>query len=270
MSIIATRGRIAIAAAIGLTALAAADAGAATDRRFGVEAAAGGWDIALDDTSRRCRLMLRAEATGAAHALAMPAGCRRALPILAGAGGWRPGDQARLALLARDGGVLLDFAPDGKGGFAAQGPEGETYRIAPADPGQRERLAQTAPGFQSPRPAAAPAAPAATGAVALPPATPATMPGRYAVLREEGRDTGCMVTLEDKAKGPRGSVKAFLAPACRDNGIVIFDPAGWSLDRGRLVLFARKGHTAHFDRQPDGAWLKDPKQGGKPLGLRRL
>lgn len=263
------RARVSVAMAAALAALAAADAGAATDRRFGVEAAAGGWDMALEESNRRCRLVLRAEASGESHSLAMPAGCRRALPILADARGWRPGEEARLVLVARDGGPLLDFAPDGKGGFAAQGPQGETYRIAPADPGQRERLAQTAPGFQPARPA--PAAPAAAPAApTLPPATPASMPGRYAVLREEGRDTGCMVTLEEKARGPKGSVKAFLAPACRDNGIVIFDPAGWSLDRGQLLLFARKGHSARFLRQPDGSWTKDPKEGGKPLGLKRL
>lgn len=181
MTLTATRGRIAIAAAIGLTALAAADAGAATDRRFGVEAAAGGWDIALEDTNRRCRMMLRAEATGEAHALAMPAGCRRALPILADAGGWRPGDQARLALLARDGGLLLDFAPDGKGGFAAQGPEGETYRSrwprprpASSPPAPPPRRPRPPPLARSPCPRRRPPrCPAATPCCARRAATPA-------------------------------------------------------------------------------------------------
>ena len=57
--------------------------------------------------------------------------------------------------------------------------------------------------------------------------------GRYAVMRED-KDTGCMLTLDLRARGPGGN-KALLAPACRDNGIVVFDPVGWTLDRDRLV-----------------------------------
>lgn len=86
--------------------------------------------------------------------------------------------------------------------------------------------------------------------------------GRYAVLREKDRDTGCMLTL-------RAGSKVQLAPACRDNGVVIFDPVGWALDRGRLVLTARKGHKAHFDKGADGVWRRDETE-GKALGLKLL
>ncbi len=85
--------------------------------------------------------------------------------------------------------------------------------------------------------------------------------GRYAVLRAGDKDTGCMLTLR-----PAG--KAQLAPACRDNGIVIFDPVGWAVERGRLVLTARKGHKTVFDRE-QGMWRRDAKD-GKPLALRPL
>lgn len=85
-------------------------------------------------------------------------------------------------------------------------------------------------------------------------------PGRYAPLREGNKDTGCMITLE-------ASRKAQLAPACRDQGLVVFDPVNWQMERGRLGLTARKGHKAWFDRQSDGTWLRDPKE-GKTLILR--
>ena len=106
------------------------------------------------------------------------------------------------------------------------------------------------------------------------PAGPALRPGelagRYAILRENNKDTGCMLTLDDKGRGPGGTMRAILAPACRDQGIVIFDPLGWTVDRGRLSLLARKGHRAHFEMQPDGTLQKDPKEGGKALGFRKL
>jgi hypothetical protein len=50
--------------------------------------------------------------------------------------------------------------------------------------------------------------------------------GRYSILREGDKDTGCMLTLDARTRG-RAGLKAQLAPACRDNGVVIFDPVGW-------------------------------------------
>lgn len=99
-------------------------------------------------------------------------------------------------------------------------------------------------------------------------AQPSGVAGRYAILRAGDKDTGCMLTLEDRARGP-GGFRAQLAPACRDQGVVIFDPVAWSLERGRLALTARKGHKAHFDLETDGLWRRDAKE-GKALSLRRL
>ncbi len=116
--------------------------------------------------------------------------------------------------------------------------------------------------------------PPAQGVAANPgaakPAPSGDMAGRYIILREGGRDVGCMLTLEGAARGPGGDLKAQLAPACRDQGIVVFDPVAWRLERGRLVLTARKGHTATFEKQVDGAWWKDPAEGGKPLGVKKI
>ncbi|MBM3553386.1 MAG: hypothetical protein FJX45_16945 [Alphaproteobacteria bacterium] len=99
-------------------------------------------------------------------------------------------------------------------------------------------------------------------------AGPSDAAGRYSILREGDKDTGCMLTLDARVRG-RAGLKAQLAPACRDNGVVIFDPVGWGLDHERLVLTARKGHSAHFDRDASGVWRRDAKE-GKALGLRPL
>jgi hypothetical protein len=99
-------------------------------------------------------------------------------------------------------------------------------------------------------------------------AAPADAAGRYSILRDGGKDTGCMLTLDNRVKAA-GRDKASLAPGCRDQGIVIFDPAGWQIVNGRLVLTARKGHKTYLDAQPDGSWKKDPKE-GKSLTLKKL
>jgi hypothetical protein len=97
---------------------------------------------------------------------------------------------------------------------------------------------------------------------------PSAVGGRYTILRAEDKDTGCMLTLDDRSKG-RGGFRAQLAPACRDNGLVVFDPIGWSVERGRLTLTARKGHKAHFDLDSGGVWRRDSGE-GKALSLKRL
>ncbi len=272
-----------------------------------VENAAGSWELALRDTERRCGMQLRAEKTTyPGYSLAMPAGCRRALPILAEARAWafKAGDS--LQLDDGDGTPLLSFPLGPEDALVARGPEGETYELIPTG---RQKFAQASPASGSSRPVAAPgirpAAPA-PGPASVPPGSSTPAPqqpqrqsaqaplatpvasgapttavrpftgrasdiaGRYIILRDGGKDVGCMLTLNDQARGPGGTFKAQLAPACRDNGIVVFDPLGWQLDRGRLSLTARKGHKAMFEHHEDGAWWKDPKEGGKPLGVRKM
>ena len=104
-----------------------------------------------------------------------------------------------------------------------------------------------------------------TSAQATQPPKTGEVAGRYAVLRDAGKDTGCMVTLSANARGK--GYRAQLAPACRDQGIVVFDPVGWWLERGKLHLQARKGHNVVLDFQSDGAWLR---AGEKPLGLKKI
>ena len=120
---------------------------------------------------------------------------------------------------------------------------------------------------------AQPAPPAAPGGPTSQPrpftGRAADIAGRYIIMRESNKDVGCMLTLFEQARGP-GGFRAQLAPACRDNGIVVFDPLAWSFGAGRLALTARKGHKANFIYHEDGSWWKDPKEGGKPLGIRKM
>jgi hypothetical protein len=230
----------------------------------------GPWDLSLDKTPRECRILLRNDAV-AGNSLALPAGCRRGMPVLADVVGWSPvADGVELKDVS--GKVILQFSMTKDGSFAASGPEGETYLFHPANPTRRAQLvaAMAAAGGSS-APASVAGFQAQTTAKTAPGAVvkAAELPGRYSIFREGPKDTACMLTLDDKVRGPKGSMKAVLSPACRDQGVVIFDPAGWTLERGRLVLTARKGHQAHFDRQNDGSWMKDPKD-GKQLILKKL
>jgi hypothetical protein len=237
------------------------------------EAAVGQWDLSLADSGRTCRMSLRSETIETGHILGMPAGCRRALPILAAVNVWSVPARGHLELADRSGTPVLDFVAASDGGFQAEGPQGESYRlvavtaasqVARQDSWLAAPETRPAPGFE-------PVVVATGPAKASPPVVavkPSEVAGRYSILREGGKDTGCMLTLDDHTVGIGGN-KAALAPACRDQGVVIFDPTGWRIVGGRLVLTARKGHTTHLDLQEDGTWAKDPHE-GKLLILKKM
>jgi hypothetical protein len=237
-----------------------------------VQTVVGAWDLNLDATSRKCRIILRNDVVASGYALAMPSGCRRAMPVLAEIAGWST-EANSLTFTNLSGSNVLRFSLGQDGSLQANGPDGETYSLVPTDPKRKTQFAAVvAAGVSSNPPSAIPAFQTAqtlpSGAAPAAPLKPAELPGRYSIWREGPKDTGCMLTLDDKARGSKG-LKAVLSPACRDQGMVIFDPTGWNVERNRLVLTARKGHQAHFDRQSDGSWTKDPKD-GKGLVLKKM
>lgn len=231
------------------------------------EAVLGRWDLTLVESDKICRVTLRPEPTHGGLHIAMPAGCRRSLPILATVGAWILPGADHLDLADVYGRSVLDFAMAADATLTASGPKGETYRLAPVDEASPQKNAPIL-DQRGAQPAVEPVKLAAKANSASATLRPSDVAGRYSVLREGGKDTGCMVTLDGAVKAGGGG-KASLAPACRDQGIVIFDPTAWQILNGRLVLTARKGHTTHLDPQPDGVWLKDPKE-GKSLGLKKL
>ena len=93
-----------------------------------------------------------------------------------------------------------------------------------------------------------------------PPAS-ATGAGRYALLREEGKESGCLVNL---IAGGR----AQLGPGCKDHGIAVFDPVNWNAGRNSITLRARAGHRVNFVYKADGSFQREPPD-KRALGLRK-
>ncbi len=235
-----------------LAALAGAPSAHAYDIAT-VEKAAGVWELSRDAGQRKCSIQLRTDVSAVGNGLGMPATCRTAIPAAAHVSAWKLAG-AKIELVSQTGVAILSFSQQ-KGGLVATGAGGESYVLMTAND-----VAQNVP---RPGGAAGPTAHAAGPAV-----RPADVPGRYAVLRDGTKDTGCMLTLDSTARG--GGSRAQLAPACRDNGFVVFDPQSWAFVGGKLRLTARKGHHALFDMTGDGTWQKDSKEGGKPLGFRKM
>ena len=240
---------------------------------------AGTWRL-TSSLSAGCDLTMRTQRSDKGDYFLVPSpSCRQAMPRLDTIGRWAMPDGDHLVLANPSGAAVLTFVATGSAYAASEG--ATTYVLQPTDgtPAAPSGVAMsTTPPKVAVLPEAVPPAAAkptltfVASKEAREPAVerekPSDLAGRYAVLREK-RDTGCMVTL-DASSHAKGADRAQLAPGCRDQGIVIFDPSAWQIVKGELVLTARAGHKTKLEKQEDGTWVKDVKEGGKPLGLKRL
>jgi|APCry1669190288_1035285.scaffolds.fasta_scaffold32259_2 hypothetical protein len=98
--------------------------------------------------------------------------------------------------------------------------------------------------------------------------TPKDLEGRYGLLRQGMKDTGCLITLGMKNNKELAG-QAQLAPACRDEGLVLFDPISWRIDHSKLILRARLGHETAFYQKSTDLWSKLDEK-GLELFIRKL
>ena len=219
---------------------------------------AGVWDLSIQGTNAKCRIALRAEQSSAERRpITIPLGCLKAFPDLASADAWALTGDGHIDLFDNEGQTVLDFASADATVFVASGPQGVLYKLT-AMHGVPQRINRDVKQGRA----------AIASKQDVPVAVLTGASGRYAIMRDGRKDTGCMLTLDNQGKSLDGG-KASLAPGCRDQGLLIFDPASWQVANGRLELTARKGHKTHLDAQLDGTWKKDPAE-GKGLTLKKL
>lgn len=234
-----------------LLAGAVASSAAAQPAPADLEGAAGRWDLSLDGATRRCRVMLALEESPVGRALRFPAGCRRALPILTGLGGWTVPDKTRVNLLDAGGAVALQFQREAEGVLVARGATGEVFRLErPEGAVQPVRL--------PPPPAIGVPQVTAIDPAKAPPL--ASIPGAYVVDRYSEREV-CRIDLGRAMLTGSGRFEARVLDACRDLGMAAFDPVAWRYEAGRLTLTSRRGHEVTLVSERDGHWRRDPEVG---------
>ncbi|MER2252916.1 AprI/Inh family metalloprotease inhibitor [Methylorubrum podarium] len=228
--------------------------------------AAGTWDLSLDGGRRRCVLTLAMDTSPSGRVARFPAGCRRALPLMAGIGGWLFTGEG-LRLVDRNLRPILAFArnPDGMS-LGATAENGEHYNLVPLQIAAMQPPA--APGAA----VSTPTAVAADGAApaAAPPEKLADGPalGLYALDRAEQKDV-CRLEFSAPIEAGKDTAPLRVLPDCRDSGITVFDPVTWRFANGHLTLKARRGHAVNLVAVGDGRWRRDPEIGA-PLVLRKV
>jgi len=218
----------------------------------------GAWELELAGASRSCTVTLGTEAAGNRRQLRFPATCRRALPILDAAASWTLAASGQPQFMDAAGKEVIGFqSGTPETGLDGKGSDGKGYRLTSKD---HPRLAPRTPQTT--------AATTAQRITAVDPATapaPASLPGRYVLMRQQNREA-CRLVLS--AAAADGRQPASFEGLCPDTGLTIFDPVGWRYAGGRLTLVARRGHGTDLVFE-GGQWRKDPAVGA-PLLMRKL
>ena len=220
---------------------------------------AGTWDLSLEGSHRKCRLVLGSETAGIGRTIRFPAGCRRALPILVGVEGWIVPQPGALRLINGAGQAALELAAGAMSGtLEARAGSGDLYRLERSDRPAREARSPAPSPIGGPQPT--------TVDLAKAPAR-AALPGTYAVDRFTERDV-CRIVLGAAMLNASGRFEARMVEGCRDPGLAAFDPVAWEYERGRLKLVSRRDHEVTLVSEREGLWRCDPDIGA-PLVLRR-
>lgn len=221
----------------------------------------GAWDIEKLGASRECTVTFGAEAAGQGRQLRFPATCRRALPILTGVVAWDVADGSP-RLLDGHGKAVIIFSDKADPGRRGKGSDGAQYGL---DPSGYVRAQQRPAPSQAELAATAAARPTAVDPATAP--AVASVPGRYAVMRQAGREV-CKLALSTNPSANAGAFVTSFDGLCPDTGLTIFSPVAWRYEAGRLELIARKGHKVELIFE-GGQWRKDPAVGA-PLMLKKL
>lgn len=223
----------------------------------------GAWDFEMVGQPRKCTITFAADEIPNGRQLRYPAICRRALPVLHQVVSWSATPSGLPRLNDALGKPVIEFASAGtEKGLQGKTADGQQYTL---DPKGYPRSARRAPS--SPAEIASQTAQRPTAIDPSRAPTPETLPGRYAMMRQQNREA-CKITLSPGPVAADGRAPAAFEGLCPDTGLTIFDPAGWRYQAGRLTLVARKGHGVDLVFE-NGQWRKDPAVGA-PLLLKKL
>jgi hypothetical protein len=252
-----------LAAAIGLVVMRGASAQTEPVQvppAVAINALTGLWDVTLKDPLRGCRVELKPTPAAQGLTAIINPRCRWAILPLKTAVAWELGEGNRPQFIDAKGAVVMGFQRPVASSIVAKINNGD-YVMEPVGTGKvadNDRRAILSALFNG---RALPPDPSK-----LPPVDPKTVPGNYGVARDKGRPI-CSITLTSRPSRA-GAYAAEIAGGCLDAGLKIFDPVAWRVERGRLVLIAKKGHETAFVPSADGTWTKDPV-GNSPMFLKQ-
>ncbi len=206
-------------------------------RPSGEEAATamlGAWEFSDADHNRVCRFNFRAEPGSGGRRLDVDKNCPNLFPSTKDVVGWALDNYGGLRLL------------DGHGEAVIELTEVESGMYDGFTPGEGRYVLQTA--------------------AAAPVRSAEEMVGDWAIARGSGKPI-CTLTLAN-SPAPTGALVLRLKAGC-DPLVTRFNPNGWRMDQGELVLLSARGQTWQFEENDANTWQRVPESADPILLLRQ-
>jgi hypothetical protein len=183
----------------------------------------GAWELADADGEKRCVLTLAPERNAVGQALQV-GDCAQTFPLATRFAGWAPGRNEALRILDRAGQVVIEFSEVEAGLYEGVRPGDGVFFLQNAGLASASRTVER-------------------------------LVGEWNVLRGGPRPV-CTLLLDPAPAGPRHVLR--LKPGC-DAAITRFQPATWTVEGGRIVIYSQRNEAWTFTEADPATWRR---QGG--------
>ena len=189
-----------------------------------VKAMIGAWELSDADRDKVCRLNFRADPAPGGYKLDVDKNCAVIFPSTKDMTGWAVDRYGNLSLIDGQGTAILELSYVEGGMYDGFRPEEGRYILQ--------------------------------AAAAAPIQSADQMIGDWGIARGTGKPI-CLLTLAKAAAG--ADVFALkLKPGC-DPLITSFNPVGWRIDQGELVLASARGQMWRFEENDANTWQRLPE-----------
>lgn len=194
----------------------------------------GAWEFSNADHDKICRLNFRADSVSSGHKLDIDKNCPNLFPSTKDIVAWALDNYGGLRLLDARGNALIELTEVESGMYDGFTPEEGRYILQ--------------------------------NAAAVPLHSADDMVGDWSVARAAGKPI-CTLTLANSSAG--ANVLALkIKPGC-DALVTRFNPVGWRMEEGQLVLISPRGQTWQFEENEANTWQRVPESSDPILLVRQ-
>ena len=198
----------------------------------------GAWEFSNADHDKTCRFTFRAETTSNGRRLDIDKNCANLFPSTKTIAAWDVDNYGDLRLLDAQGEAVIELTQVEGGMYDGFSPQEGRY------------ILQTA--------------------AAAPVRSADNLAGEWAIARGAGKPI-CMITLANSPAGPPAAADTLalkLKPGC-DPFVTRFNPAGWRMQEGELMLLSARGQSWQFEENDANTWQRVPESSDPILLVRQ-
>jgi hypothetical protein len=209
---------------------------APTGAEDAASAVIGSWEFSNADRDKVCHITFRAEAVSGGRRLDIDKNCPNLFPSTKNVVAWAVDNYGDLRLVDAQGTALIELSQVEGGMYDGFSPQEGRY------------ILQTA--------------------AAAPVRTANDLVGDWSIARSPGKPI-CTLTLANSPAGAAADVLSLkVKPGC-DPTIVRFNPTGWRMQEGELMLLSARGQSWQFEENDANTWQRVPESADPILLMRQ-